>query len=51
MVVKDELELHGITWAAADKIEYNIIGKFKTINIKTPGYYIVRWTGNEYTIQ
>ena len=30
MEIKDELVLHGMSWAAADDIEYNTIGAFKT---------------------
>ena len=51
MEIKDELVLHGMTWTAADEIEYNKIGAFKTSYINTPVYYIVRWTGNVYTLQ
>ena len=51
MKIKDELVLNGMTQAAADDIEYNIIGEFKTIDSNTPGYYIVRWTGNVYILQ
>ena len=48
---KDELVLHGMTWAEEDYIEYNTIGAFKTNDSNTPGYYIFRWTGNAYTLQ
>ena len=51
MKIKDELVLQGMTWEAADNIEYNIIGAFQTIDSNTPGYYIVRWTVNAYTLQ
>ena len=51
MKIKYELVLHGMTSEAADKIEYNIIGAFQTSNSNTPGYYIVLWTGNVYTLQ
>ena len=51
MDIKDELVLHGMTWAAADEIEYNTIGTFQTSDSNTPWYYIVRCTGNEYTLQ
>ena len=51
MKIKYELVLYGTTWASADEIEYNTIGEFKTRNSNTPGYYIVRWTGNEYKLQ
>ena len=37
MEIKNEFVLHGMTWAAADKIEYNTIGKFKTSYIIFPG--------------
>ena len=40
-----------MTWKVADKIEYNTIDAFQTSNSNTPGYYIVRWTGNAYTLQ
>ena len=40
-----------MTLAAADNIEYNTIGSFKTSDNKTPVYYIVRWTGNVYNLQ
>ena len=50
MKIKDELVLHGITWTAAEKIEYNTIGAFQTSDSNTPGYYIVRWTGIAYTL-
>ena len=51
MDIKDELVLNRMTWAAAENIEYNTIGEFQTRNSNTPGYYIVRWTGNAYTLQ
>ena len=51
MEIKEELFLICMTWAAADGIEYNTIGAFKTSNINTPVYYIVRWTGNKYTLK
>ena len=41
MEIKDELVLHGMTWAAANYIEYNTIGAFQTSDSNTPGYYIV----------
>ena len=41
MDIKDELVLHEMTWEAADEIEYNTIGAFKTSNSKMTGYYIV----------
>ena len=51
MKIKDELVLQGMTLAAADKIEYNTMGAFQTSNCNTHGYYIVKWTGNAYTLQ
>ena len=51
MEIKYGLVLHGMTWAAADKIEYNTIGAFQTSDSNTPGYYIVQWTGHSYTLQ
>ena len=51
MEIKNELVLNGMTWAAADDIEYNIIRAFKTRDSNMPGYYTVRWTGNSYTLQ
>ena len=51
MKIKDDLVLHGMTRSAADKIEYNTIGAFQTINSNNPGYYIFRWTGDTYTLQ
>ena len=51
MEIKDELILNGMTWSEADNIEYNTIGAFQTTNSNTPGYYIVRWTDNTYTLQ
>ena len=51
MEIKNELVLNGITWESADNIEYNIIGAFQTSDSNTPGYYIVRWIGNAYTLQ
>ena len=50
MYIKYELLLNGTTWSEADQIEYNTIGEFQTRNSKTPGYYIVWWKGNEYTL-
>ena len=41
MEIKDEIVLHGMTWASTDNIEYNIIGEFQTSDSNTPGYYIV----------
>ena len=51
MDIKDEFVLYGMTWSEAEEIEYNTIGAFKTRNSNTPGYYIVRWTSNAYTLQ
>ena len=51
MDIKDELVLHGMTWAAADDIEYNTIGSFQTSNSNTPENYIFRWKGNAYNLQ
>ena len=51
MKIKDELVLHGMNWAAAYHIEYNTMGAFQTSDSNTPGYYFVRCTGNEYTLQ
>ena len=44
MEIKDEL-------AAVDDIEYTEIDAFKNINSNTPGYYIVQWKGNAYTLK
>ena len=51
MKIKGEFVLHRITWAASDWIEYNTIGEFQTSDSNMPGYYIVQWTGNAYTLQ
>ena len=51
MKIKDELVLQGMTQAAAYKFEYNTMGAFHTSNKNTHGYYIVKWTGNAYTLQ
>ena len=51
MKIKDDLVLQGMTQAAADKIEYNTMGAFKTSDKNTNGYYIVKWTGNAYNLQ
>ena len=51
MKIKDELVLHGMTHAAEDKIEYNTMGAFQTSDQNTHIYYIVKWTGNAYTLQ
>ena len=49
--IKDELVLQGMTQAAEDDIEYNTMGAFQTSDCNTHGYYIVKWTGNEYNLQ
>ena len=36
---------------AADEIEYNTTGTFQTSDCNTHGYYIVKCTGNAYTLQ
>ena len=51
MEIKDELVLNGMNWASAYNIENSTIGAFKTSDSNTPGYYIVWWTGNAYTLQ
>ena len=51
MNINYELVLHGMPRAAADEIEYNTIGEFKTSDSNTPEYYIVQWTGNAYNLQ
>ena len=51
MEIKDELVLNGTTWTSADKIKYNTIGAFTTCDSNMPGYYIILWTGNSYTLQ
>ena len=51
MKIKDELVLQGMTQAAAEEIEYNTMGAFQTSDKNTHGYYIVKWTGNAYTLQ
>ena len=51
MKIKDELVLYCMNWAAVDEIEYNTIGEFQTRESNTPGYDIVKWTGNAYTLQ
>ena len=51
MKIKDELVLQGMNQAASDEIEYNIMGVFQTSDKNTHGYYIVKWTGNAYTLQ
>ena len=51
MKIKDELVLQVMTQAAADQIEYNTMGALQTSDCNTHGYYIVKWTGNSYTLQ
>ena len=51
MKIKDDLVLQGMTQAAEDEIEYNTMGAFQTSDKNTHGYYIVKWTGNAYTLQ
>ena len=51
MNIKDDLVLQGMTQAAADDIEYNTMGAFKNSDCNTHGYYIVKQTGNAYTLQ
>ena len=51
MKIKDELVLQGMTQAAADNIEYNTMCAFQTSDCNTHVYYIVKWTGNAYTLQ
>ena len=50
MNIKDDLVLHGMTWAAADYIEWNSIGAFQTSDIITPGNYLVLCKGNKYNL-
>ena len=51
MKIKDELVLKGMHQAAAYEIEYNTMNAFQTSDCNTHGYYIVKWTGNAYTLQ
>ena len=51
MEIQDKLVFHGMTQTAADKIEYNNICTFHNSDRNTPGYYIVQWKGNAYTLQ
>ena len=51
MKIKDELVLRGMTQTAVENIEYNTMGAFQTRNCNTHGYYIVKCTGNTYTLQ
>ena len=48
---KDELVLQGMTRAEADEIKYNTMGAFQTSDCYTHVYYIVKCTGNVYTLQ
>ena len=51
MNIKYELVLNGMTWAAADNIEYNFIGAFQTSDSNTHVYFIFICTVNAYTLQ
>ena len=51
MKIKYELVFQGMTQAAAYEIKYNTMGAFQTSDCNTKGYYIVKWTGNAYTLQ
>ena len=51
MKIKDRLVLNDMTWEAVDDIKYNTIDAFQTSESTTPGYYIVLWTDNAYTLQ
>ena len=51
MKIKGDLLLNSMTWEAGDNIEYNTIGEIKSSDSSTPGYYIVQWTGNVYTLK
>ena len=51
MKIKYDLVLQGTTQSAADEIEYNTMGAFQTNDCNTHEYYIVKWTGNAYTLQ
>ena len=51
MKIKDELVLQGMNQTAADEIKLNTMGAFQTSYCKTHGYYIVKCTGNAYTLQ
>ena len=48
---RHELVLSGMSWAAADQIEMDTMGAFQTSDPDTPGYYIVQWVGEAYTLQ
>ena len=41
----------GTTQVAENDIEYNTMGAFQSSDKNTHGYYIVKWTGNAYTLQ
>ena len=51
MKIEDEIVLQGMTQAAADEIEYNTMGVFQTSDCNTHGCYIVKFTGDSYTLQ
>ena len=51
MNIKYELFLQVRTQAEEDDIEYNSMGEFQTSDCNTYGYYIVKCTGNAYTLQ
>ena len=51
MNIRYELVLQGMTQATAAKIECNTMGAFQTNNCNTHVYYIVKCTGNAYTLQ
>ena len=40
-----------MTQAVAEEIEYSTMIAFQTSEKNTHGYYIVKWTGNAYTLQ
>ena len=50
MEIKDKLVLNGMAWTAADEVENNSIGTFQNSDSNTPGYHIVQWTDNSYTL-
>ena len=51
MKIKYDIVLHGMTQASAYEIEYNTMGAFQTSYKNTHGYYIIKWTGNAFTLQ
>ena len=51
MKIKDDLVLQGMSQASADEIEYNTMGASQTSDCNIHGHYIVKWTGNAYTLQ